>query len=405
MRKICHVCLTVILCLCWLAGLPAAADAAGGGETAEPFVFVFPQVTLTCGENGDLVTCTVTCGIADGERMLNGKFTVSYDPLFLELQIPVGGKKDFTELPGCAVNALQAGTVVIGFFDNGGVKGECCVARLPFKVLHPRTDGAYTVSIRADELVFDDGTSFGRDLAKEREYSAKGVIRTVGEAPMDYSLLQGAVDAAPADLSPYTEESAALYAAALEAARGVLADSGSSQETVDGAWAALTAAFGGLVLKPADKRALQAEVDGAITDPAPYSVSSFGNYRNVLAVARGVLADEKATQEETDGALDALIAAKGALAPRRILAGDADGDERITSTDARLALQLAVGKIRREEIAQPETLDVDGDGKITSTDARLILQKAVNKIEAFPVSEGSAEPDPPIPGENETPVQ
>ena len=63
---------------------------------------------------------------------------------------------------------------------------------------------------------------------------------------------------------------------------------------------------------------------------------------------------------------------------------DVDGDGSITSTDARLVLQLAVEKISESDLKVPEAADVDGDGSITSTDARLILQYAVGKITAWP---------------------
>ena len=66
--------------------------------------------------------------------------------------------------------------------------------------------------------------------------------------------------------------------------------------------------------------------------------------------------------------------------------GDADGDGKITSTDARLALQIAVNKIDRSSVSKPAALDVDGDGGVTSTDARLILQFSVGKIDAFPAA-------------------
>lgn len=58
------------------------------------------------------------------------------------------------------------------------------------------------------------------------------------------------------------------------------------------------------------------------------------------------------------------------------LMGDVDGDGDIDSTDARLALQAAVGSIELTN-KQKEAADMDGDGKITTTDARLILQKSV----------------------------
>lgn len=63
--------------------------------------------------------------------------------------------------------------------------------------------------------------------------------------------------------------------------------------------------------------------------------------------------------------------------------GDVDGDNAITSTDARLTLQIYAGKIGGEGM-DLSFADVDHDGTITSTDARLILQYYAGKITVFP---------------------
>lgn len=58
--------------------------------------------------------------------------------------------------------------------------------------------------------------------------------------------------------------------------------------------------------------------------------------------------------------------------------GDADGDGKITSGDARLALRRSVGLEDYEEGSAPYcACDADGDGKVTSGDARLILRASV----------------------------
>jgi hypothetical protein len=51
--------------------------------------------------------------------------------------------------------------------------------------------------------------------------------------------------------------------------------------------------------------------------------------------------------------------------------GDGNGDGSITSEDAYLALQMALGKIPQDLI-----LDMDNDGKVTANDARILLQMA-----------------------------
>lgn len=69
--------------------------------------------------------------------------------------------------------------------------------------------------------------------------------------------------------------------------------------------------------------------------------------------------------------------AKGHCVPR-LLKGDVDGDGNVNSTDARFALQAAVGKMTLTE-RQKVAADVNSDGAVDSTDAREILQKAVKK--------------------------
>lgn len=60
------------------------------------------------------------------------------------------------------------------------------------------------------------------------------------------------------------------------------------------------------------------------------------------------------------------------------MSGDVDGNGTVNSTDARLALQAAVGKVNLTE-KQKVTADVNNDGTVDSTDARLILQGTVGK--------------------------
>ena len=63
--------------------------------------------------------------------------------------------------------------------------------------------------------------------------------------------------------------------------------------------------------------------------------------------------------------------------------GDMNGDGTVDSTDARLILQLAVGKLSYDDLSHPLRGDVNEDGRIDSTDARLALQYAVEKIPCF----------------------
>lgn len=69
--------------------------------------------------------------------------------------------------------------------------------------------------------------------------------------------------------------------------------------------------------------------------------------------------------------------------PKRGLLGDVNGDQTVNTTDARLILQYAVGKIASEAL-DLSVADVSGDEAVNTTDARLVLQKAVGKIAEFP---------------------
>jgi hypothetical protein len=80
----------------------------------------------------------------------------------------------------------------------------------------------------------------------------------------------------------------------------------------------------------------------------------------------------------------ALLLPFGIVTPAATLRGDGDGDGKVTSTDARLTLQLSVNKIRESDLTVPAAADADHDGKVTSTDARLILQYSVGKIKDWP---------------------
>ena len=63
--------------------------------------------------------------------------------------------------------------------------------------------------------------------------------------------------------------------------------------------------------------------------------------------------------------------------------GNGKGDGEVTTTDARMILQVFSGKIA-SDVINTRAADVDGDGEVTSTDARLVLQYVVGKITEFP---------------------
>lgn len=66
------------------------------------------------------------------------------------------------------------------------------------------------------------------------------------------------------------------------------------------------------------------------------------------------------------------------------LYGDMNADGKITTSDALVSLQKAVGKIELSS-EQERVGDVDADGGVTTRDALLILQRAVRLIVHFPI--------------------
>ena len=63
--------------------------------------------------------------------------------------------------------------------------------------------------------------------------------------------------------------------------------------------------------------------------------------------------------------------------------GDADGNGKITTNDAKLVLQYVVKLIGADDL-NLKVCDVDGNGSITTNDAKLILQYVVELINKFP---------------------
>ncbi len=83
--------------------------------------------------------------------------------------------------------------------------------------------------------------------------------------------------------------------------------------------------------------------------------------------------------EHTDSEFDGRCDLCGELTGKKpVVSGDIDGDELITSSDARFALRASVG-LEKYLPGTPEfkAADADKDGEITSSDARLILRASV----------------------------
>lgn len=143
-----------------------------------------------------------------------------------------------------------------------------------------------------------------------------------GEQPevpqVDKSKLQALYDSLKDKANAgYTEESWNAFHAALDEASKVLANDKATQEQVDAAHDALSKADAGLA-KPevpaVDKSKLQAkydEVKGLNADS--YTADSWKPFADALAEAEKVLANDKATQDEVNAALNGLAKAADGL--------------------------------------------------------------------------------------------
>ena len=157
------------------------------------------------------------------------------------------------------------------------------------------------------------------------------VVRSVTEEPekpevVNKEALKTAIEQANGiDLSKYTEESAAALTAAKEAAAAVLADENATQEAVNTAVEALNRAIA--ELKPAEPQkpetpedAAREELKEAVEkafgiDLSSYTEESIAAFMAARNAAEAVLADENATKEEINAAIEALNQAIAALTP------------------------------------------------------------------------------------------
>jgi hypothetical protein len=180
--------------------------------------------------------------------------------------------------------------------------------------------------------------------------------------PVSSEALQALADSAGRfDAADYTPESWAPFAAALAAARQVLADGQATQSEVDAATGALASARDALVESGSipipgdvDTTALRAAIASA--EPlaeSEFTSESWAPFARALADARAVLADGAATQPQVDAATKALITSQGALvtaedatiddsAGVRSASGSTSSGLSATGSDARTLGLLAV---------------------------------------------------------------
>lgn len=145
-----------------------------------------------------------------------------------------------------------------------------------------------------------------------------GNLTAVGDVYIipDVTALQAAVNGYDGfDASPYTDETAAAYAAAVEEGRQLLASSKPTQSQADAATQAIAAAKAALALKPtADTSALVAAIaEYETVDCTPYTTESFSVYRTAVNSGKALLEGGTYTQDEIDNAVQKIKTAKEEL--------------------------------------------------------------------------------------------
>ena len=167
-------------------------------------------------------------------------------------------------------------------------------------------------------LANDKATQEQVDAAHDALSKADAGLAKPEVPAVDKSKLQALYDSLKDKANAgYTEESWNAFHAALDEASKVLANDKATQEQVDAAHDALSKADAGLA-KPevpaVDKSKLQAkydEVKGLNADS--YTADSWKPFADALAEAEKVLANDKATQDEVNAALNGLAKAADGL--------------------------------------------------------------------------------------------
>ena len=94
----------------------------------------------------------------------------------------------------------------------------------------------------------------------------------------------------------------------------------------------------------------------------------------VILDARGGMPQDPGTAAPGTGVAPGGAGVPGAAGPGGLVAGDCDGDGRVTTLDARCALEMSV-----QLVAMRLTLDMDASNDVTSRDAVLLLERAVGR--------------------------
>ena len=172
------------------------------------------------------------------------------------------------------------------------------------------------------QAVFD-GTTYTEEQVQAATEAVEAAVEALVERgdPTALATLLAAGHEVAADLSGYTDASAAAFRAALAEADAVhQARDDRTQVQLDAATAGLQAAFDGLEAKPAavDRSVLQRVHDQAralSNADGRFTADSWARLQAAIDAARIVLADEGATQARVDAAAATLTAAVAGLVP------------------------------------------------------------------------------------------
>ena len=210
------------------------------------------------------------------------------------------------EVPQVDKSKLQA------LYDSLKDKANAGYTEESWNAFHAALDEASKV------LANDKATQEQVDAAHDALSKADAGLAKPEVPQVDKSKLQALYDSLKDKANAgYTEESWNAFHAALDEASKVLANDKATQEQVDAAHDALSKADAGLA-KPevpaVDKSKLQAkhdEVKGLNADS--YTADSWKPFADALAEAEKVLANDKATQDEVNAALNGLAKAADGL--------------------------------------------------------------------------------------------
>ncbi|CVI65756.1 Endo-alpha-N-acetylgalactosaminidase precursor [Clostridiales bacterium CHKCI001] len=171
-----------------------------------------------------------------------------------------------------------------------------------------------------DILAKEDATQEEVDTAIEvLRNAAKGLTKAEIPVPVDKNAIKVVTGIYKTyEETGYTAESWAVFAEALKAADQVIADEAATQEQVDVALEALIDAGERLqkAEKPVEINKVGLEVAVTIYgsyEESEYTQESWAVFAQVLKDAQTVLADETATQEQVDAALEAVMSAAAGL--------------------------------------------------------------------------------------------